>query len=276
MKISSKFFIHFIYYILDRLIFYIPISSYKKKFVFLFNLCSFFYRSKNRIFLKDNFYYNEEIDWRFYHKKQGLYAYGRGFKKRIEDLKSSYLIKDLEFNDDDIIIDVGANNGDFYLCFDKKIKYYAYEPSPIVFSNLQHNVKNQNLFNKGIWKSDSKKIEFYLSDEFGDSSILPIKNYTEKILIHTTTLDDIIENIQKPIKLLKLEAEGSEPEILYGLKKYMNLINYITIDCGFERGIEQKSTVSECFDYLIKNNFTMINSGGKRIVFLYKNNNIGQ
>ena len=141
-----------------------------------------------------------------------------GFEKRKNELLSNYLIKNLKFNDDDIIIDIGANNGDFYLCFDKKIKYYAYEPSPIVFSNLEYNIKNQNLYNLGVSNTEGNKINFYLSDEMGDSSILPINNYTKKIEIKTTTLDKEIEKIRKKIKLIKVEAEGLEPEILQGLK----------------------------------------------------------
>ena len=198
-------------------------------------------------------------------------AYGFGFKKRKDVLLKDYLIKNIEFKDDDVVIDIGANNGDFYLCFDKKIKYYAYEPSPIVFSNLEHNIKNQNLYNLGVSNSEDSEIDFYLSDEFGDSSILPINNYTKKISIETTTLDKEIDKIQQRIKLIKLEAEGFEPEILQGLKKNLNSVEYITIDCGFERGVKQESTIAECSNYLIKNNFKMINFGTPRIVALFKN-----
>ena len=100
------------------------------------------------------------------------------------------------------------------------------------------------------------------------------KNYTDKINIETITLDNIINKIQKKIKLIKVEAEGYEPEILQGLKKYINYVEYITIDCGFERGIKQASTIAECSNYLIKNNFDMIDFGTPPIVALYKNLNL--
>tara|TARA_Y200000002_G_C22595005_1_gene626918 strand:+ start:328 stop:1164 length:837 start_codon:yes stop_codon:yes gene_type:complete len=275
MGIISKTYKYFFYLPLDRLIFYIAIKTNGKIYQLLFNLFSLIKKSPNRIYFKENYYYNTEIKWRFYHRKQGLYAYGGGFKKRKNELLSTYLIKNLEFKDDDVVIDVGANNGDFYLCFDKKIKYYAYEPSPVVFSNLEYNVKNQNLYNLGLSNSEDSKIDFYLKDEFGDSSILPINNYTKKISLDTTTLDKEIDKIQQRIKLIKLEAEGFEPEILHGLKKYLNSVEYITIDCGFERGVKQESTIAECSNYLIKNNFKMINFGAPRIVTLFKNLDIG-
>ena len=135
------------------MIFYTIIKTHGKIYRLLFNLFSLLKKSPNRIYFKENYYYNTEIKWRFYHRKQGLYAYGRGFKKRKNELLSTYLIKNLEFEDDDVVIDIGANNGDFYLCFDKKIKYYAYEPSPVVFSNLEYNIKKSpDLSGFFFWK----------------------------------------------------------------------------------------------------------------------------
>ena len=51
------------------------------------------------------------------------------------------------------------------------------------------------------------------------------------------------------------------------------MVEYISIDCGFERGFKQDSTISECSNYLIKKNFNMISFNSPRIVVLYKNNN---
>ena len=242
-----------------------------KIFQFIFNFFSLIKKSPNRIYFKKNYFYNTEVDWRFgsIDRMRGWLHYKNGFKKRKNQLISEYLIKDLEFKDNDVILDIGANNGDFYLCFDKKIKYYAYEPSPEIYSSLEYNIKNQNLYNLAL-SNTSGSTNFYLSDEFGDSSILPINNFTKKIIIKTKTLDEEIDRIQLKIKLIKLEAEGFEPEILQGLKKHLNSVEYITIDCGFERGTKNESTIAECSNYLIRNNFKMINYGKSRIVTLFK------
>ena len=273
MNIFSKAYEYFIYKRLAKSIYRKTNKANRKVFVSLFNFFSILRKSPNRIYIKENFYYNKELDWRFFNNKQGLYAYGEGFKKRKEELLSSYLIKNLEFKDKDNIIDIGANNGDFYLCFEKNIEYHGFEPSPIVFSNLEYNIKNQNVYNLGVSNIEGKNIEFFLNDETADSSILPINNYTKKINIETITLDKIIHKIQKKIKLIKVEAEGYEPEILQGLKKYINEVEYITIDCGFERGIKRESTIAECSNYLIQNNFKMIDFGFPRLVALFKNLN---
>jgi FkbM family methyltransferase len=260
VKIISKIYKYFIFYPLDRFIFYIAIRTNGKMYQLLFNLFSLFKKSPNKIYFKENYYYNTEVDWRFYHKKQGLYAYGNGFKKRKNELLSSYLIKNLEFKDDDIVIDIGANNGDFYLCFDKKIKYYAYEPSPIVFSNLEYNIKNQNLYNLGVSNFESDKIDFYLSDEGGDSSIIQINNYTKKITIETTTLDKEIDKLQKKIKIIKVEAEGFEPEILQGSDQILNNIEYIGVDGSPERGKKNETTIEYAIEFLTSKGFEVIKS----------------
>ena len=243
-----------------------------KNYCFIYNLISRLLYHSNNYLTHDGkkFILTEKnFKWSFFYKTRGLY-YLNGIWERGKQLHRIYLIY-IKFNKDDIVIDIGANIGDFYLGFEQKIKYYAYEPSPIVFSNLEYNIKNQNLYNLGLSNTECDKIDFFLKDESGDSSILLIKNYTKKITIGTTTLDKEIAKIQQKIKLIKLEAEGFEPEILQGLKKYLNYVEYISIDCGFERGLNQESTIAECSNYLIKNNFKMINFDARpRIVALFK------
>ena len=244
-----------------------------KNFCFIYNLISrLLFHNKNYLtYDNEKFILKEKnFKWSFFYETRGLY-YFKGISERGKQLHRIYLIEDIKFNKDDIVIDIGANIGDFYLGFEEKIKYFAYKPSPIVFAILQDNIKNQNLYNLGLSNTEGDKINFFLKDEYGDSSILPIKNYTKKITIGTTTLDKEIDKIQQKIKLIKLEAEGFEPEILQGLKKYINYVEYISIDCGFERGLNQESTIAECSNYLIKNNFKMIKFQVKpRIVTLFK------
>ena len=274
MNIITKIFKYFFYNPIIKILFFLSSNISKKRFVNLFNFYSLINKSKNRIYLKDNSFYNTELDWRFSIQKSGLYFYGKGFKSRRMELLNSYLIKGIEFKDNDIIIDIGANNGDFYLCFNKKIHYYGFEPSPIIFSDLEYNIKNQHLFNFAVSNSNNLNQKFYLSDNWGDSSILPINNFKKKINVKSITLDNLIDKIQKKIKLIKLEAEGFEPEILQGLKKNLNLVEYITIDCGFERGVNEESTMVECCNYLMNNNFKIVDFGAPRIVTLYKNLNL--
>lgn len=252
----------------------------KKIFCFIFNFYSFILNKKTKIYFKNGFYFVKNYNIRFSERKIGIINYFDGINNRISYLRKSYLISALNFQDDDIIIDCGAQNGDFYLCFNKKVIYYGIEPSPISFSNLQHNVKNQNLVNKAAWKTAEKKINFYLKDDYSDSSLIKINDFTNIIPIQTITLDQVIDEIickiadinKKKIKLIKIDAEGAEPEVLIGLSKNLINVHYITIDCGFERGIEKENTMAECTNYLLKNNFKIINFSQERTTILFKNN----
>ncbi len=260
---------------LKRIFIFIAIKSSNKIYPFLFNFYARFINSETQIFLnKRNFFELKNEKWQFFFKNQGLNIYLKGLDNRKKDLQSTYLIKNLDFDDNDIIIDVGANNGDFYLCFDKKIKYYGIEPSPIAFQNLKANVNNGKLFNNAAWKSENNKIDFFLKEKYGDSSLIEMRNFTEKVQVQSITLDKIISEIGSKIKLLKLEAEGAEPEVLEGLKDNIDKIELITLDCGFERGINEESTFVICFNFLIQNNFQLIDFGKGRITALFKNKNI--
>ena len=101
-----------------------------------------------------------------------------------------------------------------------------------------------------------------------------MKNYTKKITVNCQTLDNFVKNINKKIKLIKIEAEGAEPEVVYGLKNQLKKIQYIVIDVGYERGNSQESTLVDCTNYLLKNNFRLIdfNSKTSRVIVMFKNN----
>ena len=64
-----------------------------------------------------------------------------------------------------------------------------------------------------------------------------------------------LRDLQEKLALLhsiKIEAEGAEPEILEGLIKNLNKVEYITIDAGFERGVNKESTLVQCTNYLFR------------------------
>lgn len=256
------------------LVFKFVIKQKGKKFERLFNLYSKFdnfVKIKVQYIDPDYFILDNNKKYKIFPLER-IRFYLQGLNARFEILKKEYLLDNIKFNEDDVIIDCGANNGDFYFCFNDKIKYYGFEPSPTVFKNLKHNVYNQNLYQQGLWKNSTKEIKFYINDVEGDSSIIPTKNYSYIENIKTITLDEIISKINKNIKLIKIEAEGAEPEILEGLKKNLSRVEYLTIDCGFERGVNQESTIFECSNYLLKNNFNMICFSKYRTIALFKNN----
>ena len=74
--------------------------------------------------------------------------------------------------------------------------------------------------------------------------------------------------------MLKIDAEGAEPEILIGANKLLRKIKYISVDVGPERGLLQESTANETKEILFNNNFELINQNLERKSILFENKNI--
>ncbi|MDC0532131.1 FkbM family methyltransferase [Candidatus Pelagibacter ubique] len=244
-------------------------------FVIVYNFLNFLSFNNKYLHFKDKIYFikDRRKKWFFSHKTRA-WVYFKGLKNRSEELKNEYLLKNIPIKKNDTVIDCGANVGDFFLCFNKKINYIGIEPSPKEFFVLKKNIVNQTLINKALWKKSINKKTFFVSSEDADSSLIKINKFEKKIKIDTVTLDELLKNKNKRIKLLKLEAEGAEPEILYGLNKKIHLIDYISIDAGFERGKSLESTLVPCINYLNKKNFELIGYSNTRIVILFKNKRI--
>ena len=61
--------------------------------------------------------------------------------------------------------------------------------------------------------------------------------------------------------------------MLQGSVNTLPLINYISVDFGSERGIEQSNTVTQVNKFLYENNFNLVDFSNFRTVGLYRNNN---
>tara|TARA_E500000178_G_scaffold41599_1_gene37306 strand:- start:1142 stop:1924 length:783 start_codon:yes stop_codon:yes gene_type:complete len=246
----------------------------KNSFCKIFNIKSFLLKRKVRLSYqnKNKFYFAEELSERitFCHRKQGLYSYSNGIIKRINTIKNDYLLKKISFQNKDCIIDVGANVGDFYQYFKYihcNINYFAFEPSKEEYRCLKINTKG-HLYNIGLWKCKDT-LSFFSASETADSSFIKPLGYDKIMKLNVNRLDNIIKN--RKIKLLKLEAEGAEIEVLQGSLRLLKKIEYITADLGYERGEKSQSTLIPVTNYLLKRNFKIIDFNPNRVVALFKN-----
>ena len=77
------------------------------------------------------------------------------------------------------------------------------------------------------------------------------------------------------IKLLKIEGEGAEPEILEGCRDILKRVEYISVDVGPERGVAQTSPKNDVITYLVENNFEVIlENPYHRVTVLFKNKSL--
>lgn len=207
-----------------------------------------------------------------------------GHASRGRNMVYEYLLDQIDFKDGDWIIDVGANSGDLCLAFrelNKVVNIEAFEPSPGEFAAVSYNleacsaVDQHTAHQVALWNEESDGLTFYLKPGTADSSILPIKGATEVLNVPSARLADLFAGDDRRFKLLKLEAEGAEPEILEGAIGLLSRVEYVTADVGFERGENQESTLPEVSNLLISNGFEIVGFGYGRLVLLFRNKSVG-
>lgn len=209
-------------------------------------------------------------------RKSRFYLYCVGLEYRLNQLYNEYLLYQIEFNQEDIIIDCGANIGElgFLLHHKHQLKnIIAVEPEKIEFDTLIKNSKYSNYKPiNAVLLDKNGEVEFFSDNETADSSIFPDKNL-KSTSVQSHTLNKLfLNNKLTNCKLLKLEAEGAEPEILRGGLEILNKIEYISVDCGPERGPNNCITVEEVSRIILNENFHLVDAGGNRKILLFRNN----
>ncbi|MBS0124541.1 FkbM family methyltransferase [Thetidibacter halocola] len=201
-----------------------------------------------------------------------------GLEKRAEKLIREYHLAQVPLADGDSIVEVGANVGDLTLALrhlGKSVHLTSFEPSPRDYQALALNIAaaapliTGEARNIALWKDNSAALTFYLKTATADSSILPIEGYDKVIEVPAIRLDEAIP--RGAYRLLKLEAEGAEPEVLEGAGDSIRQFQYVTADVGYERGVSQDTTLPQVTNFLLKHGFEMQAIGRRRLVVLYRN-----
>jgi FkbM family methyltransferase len=141
----------------------------------------------------------------------------------------------IPFREGDLVVDCGASMGDLENYFRQnqlQINYVGFEANPHDFICLKMNVGSEKSQNIGLWNQVGS-IPFYVNDAFASSSFIQPPEFTEIVNIPASTLSVQFPN--QKIRLLKLEAEGAEPEVLEGALEILRNIDYLSADVGPER-----------------------------------------
>lgn len=132
----------------------------------------------------------------------------------------------------DIFVDIGANIGlmtiKAALLVEEKGLVYAFEPEPSMFSRLEENVALNKLSNvrlRSIALGDqqtTQKIYRHAEKNIGTSSLIYNEGASPIAQIEVRRLDDVIERERiGPIRLIKVDVEGFEKNVLKGARKLL-------------------------------------------------------
>jgi FkbM family methyltransferase len=247
----------------------------KKLFIYFWNALLALIKNSVRIslthnntFLITDKYTSIEICY-----KNRFEYYLQNIHTRLNHLNYEYMLNQIKFVKNDVVIDCGANIGELYRSIlhltkdDINLNYYGFEPVKLDFEVLSRNTTN--LVPKALaLSSESVSKNFYLNPNSADSSF-ERKGYLKEVKVECVTIDNYFKNIDS-IKLLKLEAEGFELDVLIGAQKSLSKIKFITADLGFELQRDTVRSFEEVDRFLTKNNFKRLSST-KRETYLYIN-----
>ena len=240
---------------------------------FICKYLNLFFKFNGKLVYEENKFIKKNQNSKLYYPNLRITRVLLDEKYFLEHLYDSYLLNNIDFNDQDLVIDCGANVGELFLSIksnNPNIQYIGFEPDDQVFECLQ---LNTNLKSSNICLSNESGEKNFFIDSLGaNSSVYESEPGMDSMVVKVEKLENLYPDTE--IKLLKIDAEGSELEVLEGSKKIFNNIDYISVDCGAEKGVNQDTTFVDVNNYLISNNFSLIGINQNRLICLYRNNRV--
>lgn len=174
----------------------------------------------------------------------------KGLEHRRRLLRD-YLMHHVPISDEDFVVDVGANVGEFSLALagGAAVRGLAVEPEPLEYEALRRNLSGTRIeaVEALLW-SQPEDVPFFSLNDSGDSSIFqPAGSGPDAPeWRRATTLDLLLEphlDAGGRVRLLKVEAEGAEPEVLQGAARTLTVTDHVAVDVGPERGTAAETTL---------------------------------
>jgi FkbM family methyltransferase len=176
----------------------------------------------------------------------------------------------------DVVIDCGAHVGDFaeaVLAYQPWVKIHAFEPLPAAFGVLQTKLTpfgDIELHNLALGRAKGQG-DFFVR-KFSKVSSFLVNGSTpwaadwgnalaneEVLRVPIVTLSDYLQE-QKigHVRLLKLDVQGYELEILAGAEPVLGLIDWIYTEARFNHGLYAGAPlVNDIYVYLIQRGFKL-------------------
>jgi FkbM family methyltransferase len=210
-------------------------------------------------------------------RRNRLWLYKKSVKGRFKELNRTYLLHRIDGDLSGAFIDCGANVGELgFFARENSLQYHAFEPETLEadccdLNNYSGLAKTNRV---ALW-NEKTTLSFYSKPDTGDGSIIEMNDFDGIKKVQAIRLDDFVAEHQiNAIAVMKIEAEGAEPEILAGASQALSMTRYLTVDCGFERGRNKESTLTPVINAATKAGFSVVDWNPSRTVFLFKNERI--
>lgn len=209
--------------------------------------------------------------------KNRLPLYKIGVRPRVFSLLDDYMIDLDELHENDVFLDCGANIGEIGVGLrlaGKPVRYLAFDPGEEEHAACMLNNPGNTCEKKALW-NETTVLKFYEKSDSADSSLIEFGGHEQVTEVQATTIDEYCAaNGIDRIKYLKIEAEGAEPEALEGAANTLSKTHFVTVDCGYERGFDQESTLPRVCNQLIGNGFELLKVHKGRLIALFENKRI--
>ncbi len=174
----------------------------------------------------------------------------------------------------DLIVDIGANRGQFALIARKtypKAKILSFEPleePSKIFKKIFSHDPNVTLYPYAIGRQQTTATIHVTKDD-DSSSMLPISKIqsdmfpgasekeTRQVLV--SPLSQLISSASIPLAaLLKIDVQGFELEVLQGCEDILQKFSHLYVECSFMELYEGQSLAYQIIAWLEKRDFMLI------------------
>lgn len=163
------------------------------------------------------------------------------------DLKNFNFLQSI-ISPKDVLVDVGANYGDYTDFFRKQLdgngKIYSIELHPETFTRLKNKFEefeNIKVLNFAVC-NNTGEVEYFAGKDAWTNNIIGHDMSFNKNAslgkIQSIRLDELLEN-EKKIKLIKIDVEGAEKLVLQGMKNIIHKVENILVECHLDEEWEQ-------------------------------------
>lgn len=212
-------------------------------------------------------------------RPERIMRYALGVRRCLDNLLAAYMLGKVPLRPGDWVVDCGANVGEVSFALQRLqdgLSVVTIEPERLEANCADLNVHGGRplTVRKVLWKSDGV-LQFHSAAATADSSLFepPVPHKVTEV--QAITLARLVAELGIPrIRLLKLEAEGAEPEILLGAEPVLNRIDYIAADLGPERGLAQEQTATPVINFLLARGFELVDMKFDRVVCLFRNTSL--